>query len=88
MISLMFLLSFGLAEENLKFDDKWQMCRKNSDCVAIEAVCNWECVNKNHKEKAKKYYEKMSAVAECMGQTHTAPPTYCAKKKCECKKAE
>lgn len=79
-----FISSPTHAEENMEFQQLWEQCQSDDECVALMGACGeWSPMNKRYQEEAAQYYKYQASLIECMPppQTH-APAVHCIANTC------
>jgi hypothetical protein len=70
-----------------KFDPKWRTCKEDKDCIAIDTLCGWGCINGGMEQPASRYYHQLAPMIECNNTAReNKPPAICVKKECACQR--
>ncbi|MBC7714272.1 MAG: hypothetical protein H7177_13090 [Rhizobacter sp.] len=68
---IIFLITLTVFAEELKPNDSWFQCQKDSECINIDYNCAGNVVNTAFAKIAKDYYELENARSNCIRQEPT-----------------
>ena len=89
---VLFVCSFAFAEDKPVVEDKpavfseeWVSCSADSECVVIDAVCDWAAVNRKSIAEAHEYYLEIYPFSACSDVRHSypRPAAACIAEKCQ-----